>query len=229
MRPRVTAVPPNTILVRSPRGTVPSRLRVSFRTGSLSPVREASATVSAAASTSRPSPLTASPSLRISASPGTAGSEGTRTSALASWVKPSRALPTTMTATTIVPRGTPWAPSMIQAASEIAIATSGRYTNGLANWASSLLHAGTRGICCKRFGPVVLRRSVASAVVRPVGTSVLSSRATTSKSLSQAELPAEIWSFMVSRDVGRRQSQPIRRKCHLKTKTATTMITIASG
>jgi hypothetical protein len=50
----------------------------------------------------------------------------TACSALCSWTKPSTALATTMTAITIASKGTPWAPSSAQAATEIAMAISSR-------------------------------------------------------------------------------------------------------
>jgi len=79
-RPRVTAVPLKTMFTRSPTETRPGSVPESFRTGSLSPVSAASATVSDAASTSRPSALTASPSASSNTSPGTTSAAAIRTS-----------------------------------------------------------------------------------------------------------------------------------------------------
>ena len=86
-RPRVTAVPLKTMSVRSAGPTGPASGATSLSTASLSPVSEASATISEAASTSRASALTASPSASISTSPGTRSSAGTRCS------RPSRTTP----------------------------------------------------------------------------------------------------------------------------------------
>ena len=86
-RPRVTAVPLKTMLTRSPRAAGSPRAVTSFSTGSLSPVSDASATVSEAASTSRASADTASPALSTTTSPGTRSVAATR----CSW--PSRTTP----------------------------------------------------------------------------------------------------------------------------------------
>ena len=79
-RPRVTAVPSKTMFTRSPTPAGASSGATLFSTGSLSPVSDASATVRAAASTSRASALTASPSARTSRSPGTTSAAGIRLS-----------------------------------------------------------------------------------------------------------------------------------------------------
>jgi len=70
-RPLAIAVPAKTMLSRSPRLAGRSIGAGSFRTGSLSPVSAASATLSDAASMRRASAATASPSARSSTSPGT--------------------------------------------------------------------------------------------------------------------------------------------------------------
>ncbi len=122
-RPRVTAVPSNTMFTRSPSAAGAASVPVSFATAWLSPVSEASPTVSEATSTRRASALTASPSSSSSTSPGTTSAAGIRCvrpprttaavaaairwraatacSALASWTNPSTPLSRTMTAITI--------------------------------------------------------------------------------------------------------------------------------
>ena len=77
-RPRVTAVPLKTMFSRSPSAAVSGTGAGSLSTGSLSPVSEASAIISDAASTSRPSALTASPSASSRTSPGTSSVAGMR-------------------------------------------------------------------------------------------------------------------------------------------------------
>ncbi len=79
-RPRVTAVPLKTMFTRSPSPAGPSSAATSFSTASLSPVSDASATVSEATSTRRASALTASPSASSSTSPGTTSAVATRSS-----------------------------------------------------------------------------------------------------------------------------------------------------
>ncbi len=147
-RPRVTAVPSNTMFNLSPSAAGAPSLSVSFATTMLSPVSAASATVSDATSTRRASALTASPSSSSTRSPGTRSAAGIRCarpsrttpavaaamrwsaatacSARASWTKPSRLLRTTITAITIASYGTPSAPSANQATTEIAAAASRR-------------------------------------------------------------------------------------------------------
>ncbi len=80
-RPRATAVPLNTMSTRSPSATGPASVAESLRTGSLSPVSDASATVSDAASARRASAATASPSASTSTSPGTISVVATRRTA----------------------------------------------------------------------------------------------------------------------------------------------------
>ena len=77
-RPLATAVPLKAMSKRSPRATSSGRVATSLSTGSLSPVSDASATLSARASTSRASAATASPSASTSTSPGTTSVAGTR-------------------------------------------------------------------------------------------------------------------------------------------------------
>ena len=85
--PRVTAVPLKTMFTRSPRPAGPARGATSFSTASLSPVSDASASVSEAASSSRASALTRPPSARSRMSPGTRSAVAIRSS------RPSRAHP----------------------------------------------------------------------------------------------------------------------------------------
>jgi len=146
--PLVTAVPLNTMLMRSPSATGSARVAASLTTGSLSPVNEASATVSDAVSTRRPSALMASPSRRTRTSPGTMSAAGMRTSppsrttlavaaaircsaatassALRSCTKPSTAFARTMAAITIASNGVPSAPSSAHATTDTITAASSR-------------------------------------------------------------------------------------------------------
>ena len=131
-RPRVTAVPWKTMFSRSPSAVGAWSVATSLRTASLSPVSEASATVSDDASSSRPSALTAAPSASTRMSPGTTSVAGTRCcrpsrttaalgaairrsaatacSARASWKKPSSALRMMMPRMTIASNGIPACP-----------------------------------------------------------------------------------------------------------------------
>ena len=147
-RPRLTAVPLNTMFTRSPMQAAPSIASMPLSTASLSPVSDASATVSDATSVSLASALTASPSPSRSTSPTTTSvvatcfstpsritrafgaaicwSAATACSALASCTKPSAAFRITMVTMTITSKGTPWRPSSSQAMSEMTTAASNR-------------------------------------------------------------------------------------------------------
>ncbi len=142
--PCTTAVPLKTMLRRSPSAAGPGRAAVSFSTASLSPVSEASCTRNEAASMSRASAPTASPSPSTRRSPRTSCALGTRCTrpsrstadvtavmrasaatalrALASCAYPSRPFSTTMAPITTASTGQPRWPSMNHAASEMAMA-----------------------------------------------------------------------------------------------------------
>ena len=77
-RPWVTTVPLKTLFTRSARAACRPTAAGSFSTGSLSPVNDASDTLSAAAVSSRPSAPTASPSARTMTSPTTISLLGIR-------------------------------------------------------------------------------------------------------------------------------------------------------
>ena len=120
----VTAAPLNTMLTRSPRPADPVSGATFLSAASLSPVSEASAIISEAASTRHTSAATASPSTSSNTAPGTTSVDGTRSSrpsrapppsaagqatacsARASWTYPSTALRTTMTRITMTSNGT---------------------------------------------------------------------------------------------------------------------------
>lgn len=140
------------MFVRSPSPAGAASGASSLRTGSLSPVRAASATVSDAASSRRASAATASPSPSTSTSPGTTSCAGIRTSspsrttvavgaamrwraatassARRSWRKPSTPLATTITAVTMASKGTPSALSATHATTDTTVAATRRYTSG---------------------------------------------------------------------------------------------------
>lgn len=146
--PWATAVPLKTMSSRSPSAAGAGRVRASFSSGSLSPVSDASETISVAADSSRASAATVSPSASSSTSPGTSSRVGTRCwtplrttaavaadirrnastacSARACWTWPRTALATTITAITTASYGTPTAPSTHHATSEMTIAARSR-------------------------------------------------------------------------------------------------------
>ena len=142
--PRATAVPLNTMLLRSASGAGPVSGPGDFPAASDSPVSEASCTRSAVALRSRASAPTASPSASTRTSPGTSSVDATvlscpprRTvdrvavrsanaatarSARFSWMKPMTALATTISEITTASTGTPPPPSTAHAITEMTIA-----------------------------------------------------------------------------------------------------------
>ena len=154
-RPPTTAVPLNTMLVRSASGESSSTITVDLATGVLSPVSGASAIRNESEVVRRQSAPTASPSASITRSPTTISLVSIRRStpsrttlervavrrcsavtaliAFVSCQNPIPALSTTMAAITIASSGVSWAPSLHQAISEMPIATSNKTTSGSVN------------------------------------------------------------------------------------------------
>ena len=146
--PPATAVPLNTILMRSPSATGSASVIACFSTASLSPVSEASCTRSVCACSRRASAPTASPSASSRMSPGTSELLGMRCgwpsrctvtmisvirasaaaafSALLSCRKPSRAFSSTTAVMTMASTGQPAKSSSAQTTIVMAMAASSR-------------------------------------------------------------------------------------------------------
>ena len=180
--PRVTAVPPWSMLLRSATGACASTASTDLSTGTDSPVSVDSSACRLAASITRRSALIRSPPSNTTMSPGTRPSAGIRATLPPRRTRASTSTSLCSASIERVPRSStknPMAaliaittriatPSTVwPSANASAAAAASSSIIRLANWSARMRSALLRSICCRRFAPWMRWRRATSASASP--------------------------------------------------------------